>query len=163
MRLNFINKPLSQHTDECIVISNNESLVNDGTHNYIYYLGSDELQEEIVQIPKNENGNRLNETESILTFGHNQQYQKIIHTLPPSFNDNKGVDCEGLEKCFDSIFNLVRENNIKSLTITPFGAGYYGFSYKKYYQICLSRALDELDKNNDLRITLLVDDSIASQ
>lgn len=125
------------YEDECIVNPANELLLGGGgIDGVIHNLSGELMLNEIKKIPLNSSGVRLMEGEAVITNGYNPLYPKIIHTVTPYYDENNNIKPNVMKNCFDSIFSLVKSKNIKSVTITPIGTGFYGFYYFDFTLIC---------------------------
>jgi O-acetyl-ADP-ribose deacetylase (regulator of RNase III) len=102
---------------------------------------------------------RLLEGEAIFTNGYNDKYKKFIHIVAPYYDDNNMLKPKVLEKCFDSIFTQVKNNNIESITIPPIGTGFYGFYMFDFTIIYLRKIIYHLDLNPNIKQITLITNS----
>jgi hypothetical protein len=154
-KINIVYGDLRNFKDECVVNAANELLLGGGgVDGIIHELGGEKLLDEIKKIPLNNYGCRIFEGEAVLTNGYNSLYSKIIHTVAPYYDNNNMMKHSVMEKCFDSIFDIVKKNNIKSLTIVPIGTGFYGFHMYDFTVICMQKICEYLN-NNIEKITLI--------
>lgn len=156
-KINIIFDELDSYTDECLVNAANELLLGGGgIDEYVHSLGGDALLEEIKKIQLNDHGCRLMEGEAIFTNGYNNKYKKFIHTVAPYYDNNHNIKPDILEKCFDNIFKIVKNRNIKSITIPAIGTGFYGFYMSTFTHICFKKIIDFLEQNSEIeKITLI--------
>lgn len=161
-KINILYSELNEYNDECLVNAANELLEGGGgIDGYVHQLGGDELMKEIYKIPLNKYNCRLLEGESVYTNGYNLKYKSFIHTVAPYYDDNNNMKYDVMKKCFDSIFNIVIDKNIKFITIPPIGTGFYGFHMYDYTIICINKILQYLDTNLNIgKITLLTNSKL---
>jgi O-acetyl-ADP-ribose deacetylase (regulator of RNase III) len=159
-RINIVFSELDNHSDECFVNAANELLEGGGgIDEYVHQLGGNELLDEIKKIPLNQFGCRLLEGEAILTQGYNNKYKKFIHTVAPYYDEFGCMKHNIMNKCFDSIFALVSNYEIESITIPAIGTGFYGFHMLDFTIICLRKVIQYLDKNPKLKKVTLITNS----
>jgi O-acetyl-ADP-ribose deacetylase (regulator of RNase III) len=153
---------IDNYNDECFVNAANELLLGGGgIDEIVHNLGGEKLLNEIKNIPLNMYGCRLLEGEALITNGYNNKYKKFIHTVAPYYDDNNNIKPKILEKCFDSIFSIVKNNNIKSITIPAIGTGFYGFYMHEFTKICFNKVIEHLEKNKEIeQITLITNSKL---
>ena len=113
----------------------------------------------IKKIPLKNNGTRIEEDEACITDGYNDKYKYFIHTVAPYYDSNNMMKYNIMEKCFNSIFLLVKNHNILSLTIPALGTGFYGFHMYDFTIICFQKIIEYLEKNKDIKKITLITNS----
>ena len=132
-----------------------------GIDGFVHQLGGSELLEEIKAIPLNNLGCSMLEGEAIFSRGYNEKYKKFIHTVPPYYDDNNNMKIDVMKKCFNSIFDIIIKNNIKSVTIPSIGTGFYGFHMLEYTVICFNAISNFLNANPEFdQITLITNSKL---
>lgn len=161
-KINILYSDLDNYNDECLVNAANELLEGGGgIDGYVHNLGGKKLMDEIYTIPLNDYNCRLLEGEAIFTNGYNSKYTKFIHTVAPYYDNNNNMKYDIMKKCFDNIFNIVNNKNIKSITIPPIGTGFYGFHMYDFTIICFDKILKNLKLNSKIeKITLLTNSKL---
>ena len=161
-KINIIFCDLEDHNDECLINAANELLEGGGgIDGYVHNLGGEKLMNEIYSIPLNKYKCRLLEGESIFTNGYNNKYTKFIHTVAPYYDDFDNMKYDIMKKCFDTIFHIINNKDIKSITIPPIGTGFYGFHMYDFTIICFEKILEHLELNSKIeKITLLTNSKL---
>lgn len=101
------------------------------------------------------NPNRCNSGEAVITSGF-ELVKYIIHTVGPIWIDGKSNEAKILENCYDSIFKIIFENNIKSVAIPMISTGVYGYPFDKASKIALESIMKNLEKNNSIDFVYIV-------
>ncbi len=162
-KIKIVNGLIENHTDECIVNAAQETLMGgggiDGT---IHQLAGDELNKYIANhFSVKSDGSRIHTGEAIVTPGFDSNYKSIIHTVAPYYNKSGCMQPNEMQKCFDNIFDIVKKHNIKNLTITPIGTGFYGYHMLEFTVICFKNIASNLTQNNNIEtITLITNDEL---
>jgi O-acetyl-ADP-ribose deacetylase (regulator of RNase III) len=156
-KIQILYSDLGDFSDECLVNAANELLLGGGgIDGFVHDLGGQKLLDEIKQIPLNEYDCRLLEGEAVYTNGYNDKYTSFIHTVAPYYDEAGNLKSNVMERCFDSIFDIVREKSIKTITIPAIGTGFYGFYMLDFTRICFKKILQHLELNPQLeKITLI--------
>ena len=159
-KINIFFGDLDNYNDDCLVNPANELLLGGGgIDGYVHELGKEDLIKEVMKIPLNEYGCRLIEGEAVFTNGYNNKYKTFIHTVCPYYDENNNLKKDIMKKCFDNIFKIIKDKNIKSVTIPAIGTGFYGFYMYEYTIICLQKIIYYLEKNKNIEKINLVTNS----
>ena len=138
---------------ECIVNAANEGLLGGGgIDGAIHQACGSELNEYIIEnIPADKFGARVYEGNSVITPGFNSNFKWIIHSIAPYYDEDNKLKIEVMEKTIDSIFEIVEENNIQEIILTPIGTGFYGFHMYEFTQILFEKIKQNLEKNKKIK------------
>ena len=137
---------------ECIVNAANEGLLGGGgIDGAIHQACGPKLNEYIIEnIPADNFGGRIYEGNSVITPGFNSKFTWIIHSVAPYYDEDNNMKLEVMKETFDSIFELVEENNIQEIILTPIGTGFYGFHMYEFTQILFEKIKENLEKNKKI-------------
>ena len=111
-----------------------------------------ELEKELIQFKD------LYTTKAVITKSYDLKTCKyIIHAIGPKFTgDNSDYDL--LRQCIRNVFNVVKEENIKSVAIPLISTGTFRFPKKEAYLITLEE-IHEFLVDNNVRVYLVVYDN----
>jgi O-acetyl-ADP-ribose deacetylase (regulator of RNase III) len=137
---------------ECIVNAANEGLLGGGgIDGAIHQACGPKLNEYIIEnIPADKFGARIYEGNSVITPGFNSNFKWIIHSIAPYYDEGDKLKIEVMKETIDSIFEIVEENNIKEIILTPIGTGFYGFHMYEFTQILFEKIKENLEKNKKI-------------
>jgi hypothetical protein len=134
-KIKLVKSELHNYNDECLVnppqdyISKKEVINTDYIDNTIYdnYIAY----------------HKMNTTNTELINSDDSNYSLYLYSNIYDFNDlNDDFDDKLLRNSYKNIFQIIKINNIKSITIPPFGAGLYNFHMKEFASV----SIDEINK-----------------
>ncbi len=101
--------------------------------------------------------------EAVLTpaFGLDSKY--VIHAVGPRWYDGTRNEADLLAKAYDSIFFIVKENNIRSVAIPAISTGIYNFPLEQATHIAVERAKTFLKSSPDTEIIFVCFDDETFQ
>lgn len=149
-KIKIVNSKLENYSDECLVNPLPEYILSKKmiTTDYI-----DTLYDNYISYHK------INVLNAELVTSTDVNYPLYLHINVHDVDDFKDeYNYNLIEENYYNIFKIVRNYNIKSLTITPFGAGTYGLHNKEFASV----SIDEINKYLKLnpyikKVTLIVD------
>ncbi|KAJ6226301.1 poly [adp-ribose] polymerase [Anaeramoeba flamelloides] len=98
--------------------------------NCIHSWAGPRLRQECREIMKKQNFQDEPSGLAKITKGYNLPSKYVIHTVGPIANSKEEEDPERLRKCYQSILQCAKENNIKTLAFCGISTGLFGYSIK---------------------------------
>ncbi len=123
MSIEVIKVDITDMEVDAIVNAANESLLRGGgVCGAIFNKAGFDLDKECQEIGHCNTGN------AVITKGYNLKAKYIIQAVAPIWNDyrNKENREELFKNCYNNIFKIAIENNIKTIAIPCIGTGIYG-------------------------------------
>jgi len=122
--LKVVLRDITEEETDAIVNAANSYLAHGGgVALAIVRKGGKEIQEESNEIIKRRGP--LKTGEAVLTKGYKLKAKFVIHTVGPMWGE--GDEENKLRKAINSVLNIAKENNIKSISIPAVSCGIFGF------------------------------------
>ena len=158
MALAIVRDDITRIQVDAIVNSTNEKLIPGGTgvDAAIHYAAGPELLKALSEIGTCKTGSAV----ATQSYGISSCHY-IIHTVGPVYKDGKHGERKILKNCYQSILDLARKMNCRSLAIPLISSGAYGFPKGEAYHIATStirKFLYELPEEEDMMIYLVLFD-----
>ena len=146
------NDITKMETDAIVNTANPLPLFGSGLDKAVYEAaGAYHLLKKRQEIGEVEPGN------SFITEGYNLPAKYIIHTVGIKWRGGENDEENIIRNCYKSIFALVKENDIDSLSIPLLATGNYKFPKKLALQIAISE-IESFLKQNEIDLYLVVFD-----
>jgi O-acetyl-ADP-ribose deacetylase (regulator of RNase III) len=97
-------------------------------------------------------------TDTIITNGYNLFSKYIIHTYCPVWEGGYYNEIDKLRQCYINIFDLVKQYNIKSISIPAIATGVFRFPKHISASIGIKEAI-KCDNNVEINFVLFDDDT----
>lgn len=142
---------------DAIVNAANEALLpGDGVDGAIHDAAGPELFDACQQIPEVRPGVRCPTGEARITPGFNLPAQFVIHTVAPIWRGGGRREPELLAACYEAVFALAAEHQLRSIVIPPIGCGAFGYPMKDAARIAVRECRAALEAASSLELVLLV-------
>ena len=138
--LNVILGDITKGNYQCIVNAANQSLQRGGgVCGAIYKAAGPKLEQDTNEFKP------IGVSECKMTGGYDL-CEIIIHAVGPIYEGQYKIDlldmahnikCEQLKKCYENIFDLCKDYNIKNIALPLISTGIYGFPKREAIQIAL--------------------------
>lgn len=135
---------------DAIVNAANERLNGGGgIDGAIHLAAGPQLLDECLSLGGCETG------QSKLTRAYNLPCRYIIHTVGPRWNNGTNPNAADLLKsCYDSCFDLLNQNNLKSIAFCCISTGIFGYPKYQAAQIALNSIKEHFDNGFDGEVTI---------
>jgi O-acetyl-ADP-ribose deacetylase len=155
--LKLILGDITTQDTEAIVNSANKSLLaGSGVCGAIHKKAGKELEEECMNIFKNQlNGQFLKTGRVILTGGYRLKAKYVIHTVGPQWFKEDNPQ-QLLKACYWNSLEKAYESGIRTISFPSISTGIYGFPVEKAAEIAISTIFEFLDQKEmkEVRIVL---------
>lgn len=122
-------------SEEAIVNAADESLTpGGGVCGAIHQAAGPQLAEACREIGHCPTG------QAVITPGFQLKAKYVIHTVGPRWRDGLHGEQELLRQCYQSIFHLVNQYQLKSIAIPAISTGIYGFPIRPATEIAVNIA-----------------------
>lgn len=148
MTITIVQGDITQQTTDAIVNAANTSLLaGGGVCGAIHRASGRELEEACLELAPCPTGS------AVITPGFRLPARYVIHAVGPRWLDGTRGEAELLERCYRSIFTLMREHGIRSIAIPAISTGIYRFPLEHATEIAL-RTAHEFD-NEEVEIVFV--------
>lgn len=153
MAIKYVRADITTLKVDVIVNSANPSpVIGRGCDQAIYEAaGKDKLLKARKKIGSIDKGNAR------ITSGYNL-CKYIIHTVGPNWVDGEHGEFIALRNCYRNSFNLVLENQCKSVAFPLISTGVYGFPKDEALNIAISEINEFLMHHRDIEVTICIFD-----
>lgn len=108
----------------------------------------------------NNNYNLIHSTQNSvgkITKGYNLPVKYVIHTVGPVWHGGKTNERELLKSCYNTVLNLAKENNIKTIAFPAISCGVYHFPLEEACNIATDTVREFIIKNDCLEKVIFID------
>lgn len=143
MVIKIVTGDITERDDDIIVNAANEVLLaGSGVCGAIHRAAGENLEAACRSLGHCPTGS------AVITPAFNLKAKYIIHAVGPRWWDGSRGEVELLEKCYHSIFELMKNQNLKTIALPAISTGIYRFPLKMATDIAVSsaRKFDSDDK-----------------
>ncbi len=141
---------ITQQSSEAIVNAANDQLLpGGGVCGAIHKASGPKLAEACEQIGFCATGS------AVITPGYNLKAQHVIHAVGPIWQGGDNNEADLLRKCYQSIFNLAKEQGLKSVALPAISIGIYGYPKQEATQIALEQAAQFIAETPSVKVTFV--------
>lgn len=130
------------NSDAIVNAANKNLLAGSGVCGAIHEAAGPDLEKECSQIGYCEVGT------SVITPGYKLDAKFVIHTVGPNYNLERDNAEELLASAYRSIFNVCKDNGVKSVAIPCISTGIYGFPKERAAEIAVRTAMELAASSN---------------
>lgn len=130
-----------QNTDAIVNAANSNLREGEGVCGAIFKNAGNGLQEECDSLHGCKTG------DAKITKGYNLKAKYIIHAVGPIYSHTK-EDERLLSNCYRRCMDLVKENNLKSISFCCISTGIYGYPLHDASKIAVNTVKKWLDENS---------------
>jgi O-acetyl-ADP-ribose deacetylase (regulator of RNase III) len=85
-----------------------------------------------------------------MTRGYQLKAKHVIHTVGPVWSGGALGEDELLERCYQSVFDLVEEHGLRSVSFPAISCGVYGYPLDRAARIAVNAIRSFLDRNQEV-------------
>ncbi len=142
-RFQLLQGDITQDQVEAIVNAANSSLLGGGgVDGAIHRAAGPELLHECRTLGGCPTG------EARITGGYRLPARYVIHTVGPVWEGGDGGEAALLRNCYDSVFRLIHQHQIKSVAFPAISCGVYGYPLDAAAQIAIAAMREALRSNS---------------
>ena len=151
-QIEIIKGDITKLKVDAIVNAANTSLLGGGgVDGAIHRAAGKELLEECRTL----NGCRTGQSK--ITKGYNLPVKYVIHTVGPAWHGGKSNERELLKSCYETVLNLAKENNIKTIAFPAISCGVYHFPLEEACEIAIETVKEFMCKNDCFEKVIFID------
>ena len=139
----------TQHVDAIVNAANTSLLGGGGVDGAIHRAAGPQLLEECKTLAGCETG------QAKITHGYNLPAHYVIHTVGPIWHGGNDREDELLAKCYQSCFEWVIKQNLKTIAFPSISTGAYGFPIERASKIALHEIVQFLQTHSDVDVTVV--------
>ena len=140
--------------DAIVNAANNGLFGGGGVDGAIHRVGGKKIGDECRLIRERQGGCKTGE--AVITTGGDLETQYVIHTVGPVWNGEKKEMEEFLSSCYVNSLALAVENNIETIAFPCISTGVYRFPKGLAAKIAISRIVDFLKDNINIKKVIIV-------
>ena len=153
MTIKIITGDITELNCDAIVnAANSNLLAGGGVCGAIHNAAGQSLERVCKEIGGCETG------DAVITRGFDLKAKFVIHAVGPRWWDGTRNEAELLKNCYKRIFEIVRDNNIKSVAIPAISTGIYRFPLEQATEIAIKIAQENDSENLEIIFTCFGDD-----
>ena len=142
LKLIIVQDDLIQQKVDAIVNPTDEILSGGGGLDAIIHRAAGpKLREECNKLK------HINTGDAKITLGFELAAKYIIHTVGPVYKDGKHGEPELLARCYKSIIQVARENNLTSVAIPAISTGVFKYPAREAAQVVRDAVYQDLKEN----------------
>lgn len=150
--INVIQGDITKLKVDAIVNAANKSLLGGGgIDQAIHKAAGEGLLEECKLL------HGCSQGQAKITNGYDLPANYVIHTVGPVWTGGKNGEAETLKSCYENIFKLSKEYNLKEIAIPAISSGVYGFPPEESSKIAIDTLNDYLKENKNLKKVIFID------
>ncbi len=90
--------------------------------------------------------------DAVVTLSYNLKSKYVIHAVGPIWGGGTNNEAELLKKCYQSIFKIVKEYEMKSVALPAISTGIYGYPKQEATKIALEQAARFSKENPQVKV-----------
>lgn len=149
MKLNLIERDITQFEGDAIVNAANSSLIGGGgVDGAIHRAGGSEILEACKKIVDNQG--TCPPGQAVITTAGKMKTKFVIHTVGPIWRGGNKNEASILAECYKNSLKLALQNHCKTIAFPNISTGVYGFPKAEAAKIAVSTVREFLKKTEDV-------------
>ncbi len=149
MKLNLIERDITQFEGDAIVNAANSSLIGGGgVDGAIHRAGGSEILEACKKIVDNQG--TCPPGQAVITTAGKMKAKFVIHTVGPIWRGGNKNEASILAECYKNSLKLALQNHCKTIAFPNISTGVYGFPKAEAAKIAVSTVREFLKKTEDV-------------